>query len=398
MKLLFITPKIPFPPTDGHKKSMFGVIKYLSKLGYEIDIIAYQQNNEEKNAEGLREFAKVFLLDVQTPNSMYGAVKNLFSNVPYNLWKYQNPKLVEFLRKYFSNNKVDIIQVFNSHMGWIVDELRRVTKVPIILRQENLELSIMKKYSENQGNLFLKLYSYLQYSKFIKYEPELCSKFDNCVMISPIDQRKLLEYNPNIKTTVIPLGVEEGLFNYHQSENIPFTLFHIGSLGWYPNYDGINWFLKEIFPSIVRKYPDSKLYLYGGGFPDNYYFDERIKSNVVIKGFVEDIWSEVKDKHLAIVPLRIGSGIRVKIIELLAVGHNVISTSIGIEGLPLTDNENIIVADTKEEFLNKIDLFFSGKYNSQQIIKSAKHIMKNNFSWYKIAEQFDVLYKTIIKG
>ena len=396
MKLLFITPKIPFPPVDGHRKSMFGVIKYLSKLGHEIDIVAYKQNEDAKSADGLREFARVFLLDVQTPNSVSGAVKNLLSRVPYNLWKYQNPKLTEFLQNYFAKNRTDVVQIFNSHMGWIVGDLRRLTKAPIILRQENLELSIMKKYFENQSNPILKFYSYIQYKKFIKYEPDLCSKFDMCVMISQIDQRKLLEFDPKIKTAVIPLGVEEELFNNQQTNTESYTLFHIGSLSWYPNYDGINWFLKKIFPSVVQKYPGSKLYLYGGGFLNKYYFDEKIKSCIVVKGFVEDIWPEVQNKLLAIVPLRIGSGIRVKIIELLAAGHNVISTSIGIEGLPLTDNENIILADTGEEFINKIDLFFSGKYNSKQIGVNGRQVVRNNFSWSKIAGQFDDLYKTLI--
>ena len=146
----------------------------------------------------------------------------------------------------------------------------------------------------------------------------------------------------------------------------------------------------------MQKYPGSKLYLYGGGFLNKYYFDEKIKSCIVVKGFVEDIWPEVQNKLLAIVPLRIGSGIRVKIIELLAAGHNVISTSIGIEGLPLTDNENIILADTGEEFINKIDLFFSGKYNSKQIGVNGRQVVRNNFSWSKIAGQFDDLYKTLI--
>lgn len=391
-----ITPKIPYPPVDGHKKSMYGVIKHLAKLGYQIDLVCYQQNEEKKIAESLAGLAKVNILNVHTPNSIWGVFFNLFSKIPYNLSKYKNNVLKKFLDDYFHSNKPDIVHIVNAHMGWVIDYLRTLTSAPIVLRQENLELLIMQKYSGNQKNPFLKFYSFIQYKKFIKYEPALCGKFDLCFMMSEEDKAKLLQPNPKAKCTVVPLGVDEELFHLEKVTPEPFSLFHIGSLNWYPNMDGILWFINEVFPQIVNRRPESKLYLYGGGVPKYFQVDEKIKSNVVIKGFVEDIWQEISNKQLAIVPLRIGGGIRVKILELLAVGHNIISTKIGAEGIPVENGKNIILADSKEEFIEKILLFFESQ-SSLLLNVAGRELIRENYSWNTIAQSLDTLYKNLIR-
>jgi glycosyltransferase involved in cell wall biosynthesis len=397
MKILIITPKIPYPPIDGHKKSMFGVIKYLSLIGYKIDLVCYKQDENEHYAKPLEKYAQVHLLDVRTSNTVVGVLQNLFSSVPYNLWKYKNTKLVKFLKKFLKSNEPDIIHIVNSHMGWIVDYLREFSNAPIVLRQENLELSIMEKYYQNQENLLLKLYSFCQFQKFLNYEPELCRKFDLCLMMSYQDEEKLKQLNQNVRTEVIPLGVDEELFNLERESVEPYSLFHIGSLSWYPNLDGITWFINKIFPTIIARCPNCKLYLYGGGIPKNFRYDAKLESNIVIKGFVQDIWKEINSKQLAIVPLRIGGGIRVKILELLAAGHYVISTKIGAEGIPVEDGKNVIIADTNEEFTEKILSFFESKSISF-MNDSGRDLIQKNYSWGAVAGKLDSLYQKLLSN
>lgn len=396
MKILLISPKIPFPPDDGHKKSIFGVIKYLNLAAHEIDVIAYRQNDIKLNTDGLESFAKLHILDVNTKNSLAGIIKNLFSRVPYNLWKYERTELKKFLREFLSRNHVDIIQVTNAHMGWVIKDIRKLTSAPVVLRQENLEMEIMRRYSENQKNPLLKLYSIIQLKKFINYEPELCGRFDLCVLMSKEDEKKLLKLNPKVKTAVNPVGVDEELLSIVRREPEPYSLVHIGSLNWYPNLDGIKWFLNEVFPQILVKEPRTKLYLYGGGIHANYEFDKKIKSNIVLKGFVEDIWFEISNKALAIVPLRIGGGIRVKILEMLAAGQNVITTSLGAEGIPVTGDEHLIIADSPEQFSGKILNHFNGGYDSKQLSFNGRQLIRQNFVWPKIAAEFEKNYKKLL--
>jgi len=397
MKILQILPKIPYPPTDGHKKSMWGIIKYLSNKGHEIDFIAYKQNqNYKQYLTEIDNYARLFVVDVHTKNKLSGALKNIFSNVPYNLSKYQTKEFKNYLTSHLSKQNYDIIHVTNAHMGWVVDIVREITETPIVLREENFELTIMERYYKNQTNFLLKSYAYLQYKKFLEYEPPLCNKFDKCIMMSREDELRLKELNPGVKTKVIPLGVDNELLNIERTEAEKYSLVHVGSLDWYPNYDGLKWFVNKIFPLVVKRFNEAKLYLYGGGITKNFYFPESVKGNIIVKGFVNNIWEDVKNKSLAVVPLRIGSGIRVKILEMLASGVNVITTSLGKEGIPTEDGKELLIADTEEKFAEKIIDYFNDKYGKMNLTENGKKLIKENFLWDKVAEQFELTYKELI--
>jgi len=283
-------------------------------------------------------------------------------------------------------------------MGWVIDIIRKYSKAPVVLRQENLEMMIMQRYYKTQKNIFLKCYAFIQYKKFLRYEPWLCEKFDKCIMMSEEDEKQLKLLNPDINTTVIPLGIERDLLNISRGTSQPYSLVHIGSLQWYPNREGLDWFLNEILPTVVESFPDTKLYLYGGGVPENYLLPENVSRNVIIKGFVENIWEELKDKSLAVIPLRIGSGIRVKILEMLAAGINIITTSIGKEGLAVDDNKELLTADSAGEFAEKIINFFENKFDSSRISCSGKSFIAENYLWENITKKFEQTYLDLINS
>ena len=399
MRILFIVPKIPYPPSDGHKKSIWGVIKYLSLLGHEIDIVAYRQNeNLEAVRNEIEKYAKLFVLDVQTGNSIFGALKNIFSSVPYNLSKYNRRELKDFLPGYFQKNNVDIIHVVNSHMGFVIDFIRRYSDAPVVLRQENLEMTIMKRYCQTQNNFLLKTYSFIQYKKFLKYEPALCEKFDKCIMMSREDDYELRKLNPNVNTTVIPLGIEKDLLRMSSEQIEKYSLVHIGSLNWYPNLDGFDWFVQQIFPIVLKIIPEAKLYLYGSQLPENYNLPKNLRDKIIVKGFVENIWEELRDKSLAVIPLRIGGGIRVKILEMLAAGKNIITTSLGKEGLELEDGREILIADSPQKFAEKIINFFHDNYDSVKMAEAGRIFIENNYLWENIAARFQDIYQNLLQS
>jgi glycosyltransferase involved in cell wall biosynthesis len=392
MRLLFISPKIPYPPIDGHRKSIYGVIKHLSLRGHQIDLVAYAQSEKIQDYKEIQKYCTLNILNISTPNSIKGMLINLFSPRPYNLWKYEKSELIEFIQEYFLTNKPDIVQITNSHMGWIVDTIRKYSDSPVVLREENLELMIMKRFYQSQKNPIIRFYSYLQYKKLLKYEPELCSKMNLNIMISKNDEAELLKLKSGVNSVTIPLGVDDHLFNLTKNKTEPCTLFHIGSLDWYPNLNGVNWFVDNVFGKVLEKFPQTKLYLYGGGNYESITRLNEFNKNIVLKGFVKDIWQEINDKQLSIVPLRIGGGIRVKILELCAAGSAVISTSIGVEGIPLRDEKEILVADDSTEFAQKIVNVFNGNYSLEAVTHNARKVIRENYDWNIIAERFEDEY------
>jgi glycosyltransferase involved in cell wall biosynthesis len=216
-------------------------------------------------------------------------------------------------------------------------------------------------------------------------------------MISTEDERKLKSLNTNIKTAVVPAGVMSNLLTLQKGEVECGSIGFLGSLDWFPNLDGISWFIKSVMPKLVEKRPDIKLYLYGGGVPNDFYIPHSLENNIFIKGFVDEIWSEILSKELVVVPLRIGGGIRVKILELLAAGQNVITSAIGAEGIPVENEKHLLIANSAMEFVNKIDQFLSNRFDNSAMIKNGKELIASNYTWEIIAEKFERLYSSLIK-
>ena len=214
-------------------------------------------------------------------------------------------------------------------------------------------------------------------------------------MITKEDEKTLLEMNPKVKTTTIGVGVESNLLNIVKKDLIPYSIFHLGSLEWFPNYEGLKWYLEEILPQIVEEIPKVRLFIYGKG-AEKLNIPNSLSPYVIKVGYVKDIWTEIVDKQLAIVPLRIGSGIRVKIIEMLGIGQNIISTSIGKEGIDAEDGKELLIADSAEEFIEKTILYFKNAYNFERLSSNAKKMIKEKYTWEKIAEQFENEYKKLI--
>lgn len=398
MRILQIAPQVPFPLDDGGKIGIYNITKYLSLRGHEIDFVCYRKHSDYASSHSaLKEICNPFILDVQTDNNIFGAALNIFSNVPYNVSKFYSHVLEKFLRGKLKLEKYDVVHVDHLHMAWVVDFIKSEYGIPCILRQHNLEMTIMKRFIEHSSNIVLKKFAEVQYKKFLEYEPRMCGKFDSVASITPDDEKELLKLNPKVNSVVVPAGVDERLLKLEKHDVIPNSIAFMGSLEWLPNVDSINWFLSEIFPKVLKKSSDVKFFLYGKKSETIKVGDE-IKSQVIIKGYVPDIWEEIMNKDAAIVPLRIGGGMRIKIVELLAAGQNVIATSIGAEGIPVENEKHLLIADDADSFANTILNFLNNRYDKEKMIANSKKFIEENFTWRIMAEKFEEMYNAVVKN
>jgi glycosyltransferase involved in cell wall biosynthesis len=400
LRILEIAPQLPIPPIDGGKISIYGQLKSLAKLGHHITFICYKNNktsNDDIN-EMLR-YCNPLIIDLNTSNNLIKAFINLFSSKPYNVSKYISKKVVSTLEKIFQIENFDVVHIDHIHMAWIVEILRRLTNSPIVLREHNFESDIVFRYYKNSKNFLLKIYLFMQYKRLIEYEIFIAQKFDKVIMISKADEKKLKSFNKNINTITIPAGVDEDLIRIkaYKENKLKYSLFHIGDLGWYPNLDGLRWFIENVFPLVVKKIPEVKLFVYGKN-SNKLKISTSLNNNVIIKGFVNDLINELKDKEIGIVPLRIGSGIRIKILELMAQGHCLISTSIGCEGIDADNGKNIFIADSENSFAEKILYLFEKDNIIRNVGLNASNFIKENFLWKDIIKEFEEVYYNLIEN
>ncbi|MDD5606951.1 MAG: glycosyltransferase family 4 protein [Ignavibacterium sp.] len=398
MKILQISPQISYPFDSGGRLSIYGITKSLSERGHKIIFVTYvKEYPKQEHIIELKKICEPVFIKWNTNNSLWGIFLNIFSSVPYNISKYYSKKLEYFLKDFLTKDKIDLVHIDHLHMSWTVDIIKKLTKIPVVLREHNLEMKIMKRFGEVESNFILKFYSKIQFKRFLKYEPAQCRKFDRCIMITKEDETELLELSPEIKTKVIPAGVDNKLFTLGYLNTIPFSIYHIGSLNWEPNYDGLLWFLSEVFPKVISKFPETKLYIYSKGI-ERLVLNDSINKNIILCGYVKDIWQEILDKQMMVVPLKVGSGMRIKIIEMLAAGKIVVSTSVGKEGIEVENGQQILIADDSNSFIKTISDIFSNKLDLNKITLSAKEIIKEKYSWESVSIQFESEYLYLIKS
>jgi glycosyltransferase involved in cell wall biosynthesis len=392
MNILQIAPQIPYPLVDGGKIGIFNITKYVTAQGHKVDFVAYY--NDDKSLAYQDAFSGIcttHFIKHNTKNNVGVLLRNLLSPVPYNFDKYYSRTLKDFLVKFLSENHVDVVHVDHAHLAWVVDVIRPLTDAKVVLREHNFEVKIMQRYYQGQKNLALKLFAYWQYKKMLRYEPGICSKFDCCIMISSQDEAELLKLSPDAKTTIIPVGIDEELLKLQAATREPHSLSHIGSLEWVPNRDGLTWFVKEVFPYIIRKIPDTKLYLIGK-YTEEYKVPAEFKNNIIPLGFVQKAFEKILETQLTIIPLHVGGGIRVKIFELMAIGQPILSTSVGKEGIQIENGEHLFVEDDAQKFAERVLYCMNNPDALREITGNAKRLVREKYSWVTIAKSFERAY------
>lgn len=392
MKILQIAPQVPYPLDAGGRIGIFNITKYVAALGHKIDLVMYSQTEGNQEASDVfSEFCTPHFVVADTKDSPVGALLNLFSLVPYNISKYIRPEMLAKVKELILKNDYDVVHIDHLHLAWLSGEIKKIKNIRVVLREHNLEMEIMQRFYENQKNPLIKFYAWMQYQKFRRYEPRLCGMTDTAMMITEVDRDKLLSFDTRLETTVIPAGVTEEFLNQPAGETDPFTLFHVGSLEWIPNYTGLQWFIDRVMPELIKREPRIRLHIYGKAV-EKLTIPSDVKNAVIITGYVKDLLAEIADKHMCIVPLSVGGGIRIKVLEMLALSKVVVSTSIGKEGIDASDGKEILVADSAEIFVEKILRVINHPDESQSIRVNAREFILQNYTWSSLAKKFTECY------
>jgi Glycosyltransferase len=255
-----------------------------------------------------------------------------------------------------------------------------------VCRVHNIEHHIWGKLADHEKNFLKKNYLRLLTGRLRAYELDVLKKFDCLLPISKQEENYINLHKIN-KTLYLPFGVEDrtDLPDIPMEEN---SCYHIGSMDWAPNVEGVEWFLDEIWSEIKNQFPEHIFYIAGKNMPAGIRARKDTQTEVV--GEVDDFIEFSLSKNIMIVPLLSGGGIRIKILEAMALGKTIISTSLGAEGIGVKSGKELWIADTKEEFMDAIRVCFGNPSIAKQIGNQAKTFVLQHY-------KMDSIYSDLIQ-
>ena len=402
MKILQLTNKTPYPPSDGGSIAVLSLAVGLADLGHEVSLLSMKTLKHSFEIDEIpSEFSdkiNFYSVDVPAKISKLSLLHNyLLSDQPYTASRFISEdyslKLIDILSK----NKFDIIQLEGLYLAPYIALIKRHTKAPIVMRAHNVEHEIWERVRANTSNKIKKLYLRNLNRKLKKFELSYLKDYDFLLPITERDGQRFCKLGYKKKYYTLVTGIDIERYNYNSNTTEYPSLFHLGSLDWEPNLEGLRWFLTEIWPDILKEEKDIKFHIAGRNASSEIIKYLKSFKNVIYDGEVLDANSYINSKAIMLVPLLSGSGMRIKIIEGMALAKAIVSTTIGAEGILAKDGEEMLIAKNKEEFLEKTLQLIQDREFYMKISKNARSFIENEFDNSRIVSHLIKQYESLIK-
>jgi glycosyltransferase involved in cell wall biosynthesis len=386
MKIILLYPHdIAQIKYHGSGKKILNFLKYFSQNGHKIFLAGFDNNIPLEIKNELSQYASLIL---EKPVTIIRKKLNFLSLLLFGKLNYllYSKKLEKKMNDIIKIENPDILQIEFTAMGEYIYHLVPGNYKKILFNDEIVlrKMLIEKKQS---SNLLRKIWLAIQIPRIKKYEINLCQQFDQILTITEEEKKFLQEYLPakNIYTTGVGINSLDNSVVKHEG----FNLLFIGNYSHKPNADTFNFLIKEIFPAIKQKIPETKLYLVG-----NY---PKCHDNAIIAtGFVNDLNKYLQITDIFVAPIRLGGGLRIKILEVMACGIPVITTSLGAEGIKIENNKNIIIANTKEKFIQAIEKLYNNNDLKKNIGYNALLTIKNYYGLQHIYKKLEKNYLNLL--
>jgi glycosyltransferase involved in cell wall biosynthesis len=391
MKILFLTNLLPFPLDNGGKIKTFNTIRMLAK-DHEIDLVTfYEEDGDLKHKERMAEFCKnVFCFQKKLTTSKnvrkmaFLALKGLLSRWPFVIYKYCDIRVERKVAELVRSTDYDLF--YCGHLQ-LYPYFLSVGKGRKILDQHNCESMILKRMLKSTKNPLKKLFLLLEFLKLSHIEKAALRYFDRVTVLSDADLHEMLRISRvrRDKFDKIPIVVESQYTkNIDSMQKETMDLLFLGTLSWYPNQHGILWFLSHVLPLLKRAHIPFRIHIVGKN-ASSYLVDlVRNEECVNMVGYVDDVNEYYEKCDILVVPLFIGSGMRVKILEGLAKGIPIISTEIGCEGIAVEDGKSILIANEAKDFVLQIERLRTDQNLGKAIAANGLNLMQEQYSFQTV--------------
>ncbi len=395
MKILFVTEQFPYPLDSGGNIRTFHVLRQLAKVHTVILAACERSGLSSADYEQLKPYCSEIKMFPPVPRGIikqgYYLIDSLFGQMPYPINRNYSHQMSQWIQH--MAEKVDVIHFNHLDTACYADDFSG----SFVFDTHNLISNIYKKLHEKESNRLKKWFLGAQLKKTMAYEARIIRKIRLCLVCSDPEKIEIENIAPGIRVKTVPNGVDTGA--YTTDENREFksgdrNLVFVGAMDYLPNSDGIRFFCEEVFGILQERLPGIHLTVVGRNPPESI---KRIQSkNLTVTGFVEDTRQWVQKADLMVVPIRVGGGTRIKILEGMAQGIPVLSTKIGAEGIEAENERNIFIADTPEEMADGVIKLFKNPGLRRNLAEAGRELVESKYDWDVVGQKLLAAYSSIL--
>jgi glycosyltransferase involved in cell wall biosynthesis len=394
MKVVYISNKPIYPLVDGGCVAMNQFLKCLLNSGLDVKhftVSTYKHPYKEENyPEKLTPIIRTESAFIDTRINPFSALSYLFKKGSYNIDRFKSQRFHKLIKNYLVQQKVDIVIFESIYLANYFSLVKKYSTAKIIVRSHNVEFLIWERLAANESNLFKKFYFKKLAKDLRKVELNVLNKIDGIAYISNDDEKTLKRLGIQTNSITIPISIQPTELQADYNEK---SFFFIGSMNWKPNIETVRHLINTIFPEIKKLIPDAKLYIAGSSMPEEFQSNE--ETGIEIVGFVDSISEFMVSKGIMLVPLKSGSGVKIKIIEGMNFGVPILTSPYGVEGIQIENGKDIMIASTDNEFIQAaIELYHSSELR-EYIGNNAKSNIQLNFTEAAISKKIVGFIKTI---
>ncbi|MBO4738618.1 MAG: glycosyltransferase family 4 protein [Bacteroidales bacterium] len=398
MNILILANKMPYPPKDGGAIATFSLLSALQRNGANIDVLAmntpYHYVKKEELPAEISPNIRLFAVEVDTKIRLGKLIQNFFfSSQPYNAQRFISTAFENKLKELLQNNHYDIVQLEGLYLCPYISTIRACCQAKIAFRSHNIESEIWCRSAQVEKNILKKIYKINLSERIDKFERHYLNLYDFLLPITPRDARKYQQMGIRIPMQIVPTGIETDspLFSIDNQKINHSSLFYIGALDWQPNIEGLYWFVKKVWLKFKKQYPQA-VFTIAGRNASKPFADFLRKNQINYIGEIDKAIDIYAHHSIQIVPVLSGSGMRIKIIEGLAAGKAILTTSIGTEGINTEHERNILIADRAEDFYKCLEYLYLQKDIFSQLSENARLFVRKNFDNNVIARNVLTFY------
>jgi glycosyltransferase involved in cell wall biosynthesis len=398
-KILIVTNRVPFPLKDGGNIAMSAMIEGYHSSGWKVYLLAMNTSRHRVREEQLKDLYRNLYafewMDMNNDLKVIDILANyLFSKKPEHEKRFFFKPFKEKIKSILKSFKPDAVQIESVYLSTYLPVIKKYSRATTILRMHNVEFQIWQGLANKNKNFVKKIYLNNLAERIRIFERAAWEQYDLLIAISEKDANIVNRLEDVNDIIVAPFSVD--IDNIAPAKNERWVGYHIGAMDWLPNRDGIKWFLDDAWPIIHRVTPDFEFYFAGRKMPDE--FKTKNIPGVHCLDEVASAGDFIADKKILIVPISSSGGIRVKILEAMAAGKIVITTSSGIKGIDARPDEHFLLAKKPEDFARVIKWCLDNKDLAQKISENAIALIKEKYDSGKVIKKVTTEVELLING